>query len=122
MAAAQAVQFVGMPEASITLGQAVTYIASAPKSNRSCEAIGAALADAKNKDYGPVPPHLRDAHYKAAGKLGHGVDYLYPHNYPGNFVQQQYLPDKLIGTEYYHPTTNGREAEIAERLKNLRKK
>lgn len=120
MAAAQAVQFVGMPEASITLGQAVTYIASAPKSNKSCEAIGMALSDIKNKDYGLVPPHLRDAHYKGAKDLGHGTDYLYPHNYPGSFVRQQYLPDKLLGTVYYEPTQNGKEAEIAERLQKLR--
>lgn len=120
MAAAQAVQFIGMPEASITLGQAVTYIASAPKSNKSCEAIGEALTDVKNKDYGSVPAHLRDAHYKGAGNLGHGVDYLYPHNYPGSFVKQQYLPDKLIGTVYYQPTTNGKEAKIAERLAEIR--
>lgn len=116
MAAVQAVQFVGMPEARIPLAEAVTYIASAPKSNAAYLAVDAALAEVRSRDCGAVPAHLRDAHYKGASKLGHGVEYRYAHDYPGHFVQQQYLPDKLKGTIYYHPTNNGREQRIGEYL------
>ena len=112
MAAAQAVQFIGMPEARIILSQAVIYIATAPKSNASYLAIDEAIRDVKQKDCGSVPLHLRDAHYQGAKGLGHGVDYLYPHNYPGSYVKQQYLPDPLVNTVYYQPTDNGREGRI----------
>ena len=112
MAAAQAVQFIGMPEAAIVLSQAVIYIATAPKSNASCVAINQAIADVKQKDCGAVPPHLRDAHYQGAKGLGHGVEYLYPHNYAGSFIEQQYLPDSLVGTVYYSPKGNGKEKAI----------
>jgi putative ATPase len=112
MAAAQAVQFIGMPEARIILSQAVIYIATAPKSNASYVAIDEAIHDLKQKNCGQVPFHLRDTHYQGAKKLGHGVDYLYPHHYAGNFVEQQYLPDNLVGTVYYHPSENGKEAGI----------
>ena len=103
MNAANAVQFIGLPEAQITLGQAVTYIASAPKSNAACEGIFAALRDVKSRNCGAVPIHLRDAHYKGAAKLGHGVDYIYPHDYPGHFSRQQYLPKELSSAHYYAP-------------------
>jgi putative ATPase len=116
MAAAQAVQLIGMPEARIVLSQAVIYIATAPKSNASYVAIDQAISDLKQKDCGQVPPHLRDAHYQGAKGLGHGVDYLYPHNYAGSFVEQQYLPDNLLSTVYYQPTENGREADIKREL------
>lgn len=109
MAAAQAVQFIGMPEARIILSQAVIYIATAPKSNACYMAIDQAINDLKQKNCGSVPLHLRDAHYQGAKKLGHGANYLYPHNYEGNIVKQQYLPDALVGTVYYRPSKNGKE-------------
>ena len=112
MAAAQAVQFIGMPEARIVLAQAVIYIATAPKSNASYLAIDQAIHDVKQKDCGPVPLHLRDAHYQGAKGLGHGVEYLYPHNYEGSYIKQQYLPDLLVGTVYYQPMGNGKELAI----------
>ncbi|EIW18406.1 MULTISPECIES: replication-associated recombination protein A [Pelosinus] len=112
MAAAQAVQFIGMPEARIILSQAVIYIATAPKSNACYMAIDQAINDLKQKNCGQVPPHLRDAHYQGAEKLGHGANYLYPHNYEGNIVKQQYLPDALVGTVYYRPSKNGKEENI----------
>jgi len=108
-AAAQAVQFVGMPEAKIVLSQVVTYIACAPKSNASYVAIDQAIHDVKQKDCGSVPPHLRDAHYQGAKGLGHGVEYLYPHNYPNSRVEQQYLPDLLVGTVYYQHIDDSHE-------------
>jgi putative ATPase len=112
MAAAQAVQFIGMPEARIILSQAVIYIATAPKSNACYMAIDQAINDLKQKNCGSVPLHLRDAHYQGAKKLGHGANYLYPHNYEGNIVKQQYLPDTLVGTVYYRPSKNGKEENI----------
>ncbi|HEY5524683.1 MAG TPA: replication-associated recombination protein A, partial [Clostridium sp.] len=115
--AAQAVHFVGMPEARIILAQAAIYIASAPKSNASYMAINKALEDVEKKDIGSVPAHLRDQSYSGAKKLGHGVGYLYPHAYEGNYVAQQYLPDELIGTAYYDACDNGYEKKIKERLK-----
>jgi len=112
MAAAQAVQFIGMPEARIILSQAVIYIATAPKSNACYMAIDQAINDLKQKNCGSVPLHLRDAHYQGAKKLGHGANYLYPHNYEGNIVKQQYFPDALVGTVYYRPSENGKEESI----------
>ena len=109
MAAAQAVQFIGMPEARIVLSQAVIYIATAPKSNASYLAIDQAIQDVKQKNCGSIPLHLRDAHYQGAKGLGHGVEYLYPHNYAGSYIEQQYLPDPLVGTVYYHPKCNSKE-------------
>lgn len=120
MAAAQAVQFIGMPEARIILSQAVIYIATAPKSNASYLAIDQAIHDLKEQDCGLVPLHLRDAHYKGAKRLGHGVDYLYPHDYKGSYVEQQYLPDPLVGTVYYQPTDNGKEG-ITKKNKKIKK-
>ena len=117
MAAVQAVQFVGMPEGRIPLAEAVTYVASAPKSNAAYLAIDAALGDVRRRDCGQVPSHLRDAHYKGAAKLGHGDGYKYAHDFPGHFVRQQYLPDGVKGVSYYHPTENGREARLREYLK-----
>lgn len=117
MAAAQAVQFVGLPEARITLGQAVTYIASAPKSNAAYLGIDHALADVRHKNCGQVPIHLRDSHYKGAAKLGHGIDYVYPHDFPGHFKQQQYLPNEIRNAHYYEPTDIGREKQMGDYLK-----
>ncbi|MDU4960633.1 MAG: replication-associated recombination protein A [Sporomusaceae bacterium] len=119
-AAAQAVQFVGMPEAALILSQAVTYLAAAPKSNAATLAIGQALSDVRAGECGPPPPHLRDAHYKGAAKLGHGQGYLYPHDFPGGWVEQQYLPDKLRQVRYYQPSERGYEARIREQLAHRR--
>ena len=117
MSAVQAVQFVGMPEGRIPLAEAVTYVASAPKSNAAYLAIDEALGEVRRQDCGSVPAHLRDAHYKGASKLGHGLDYIYPHDFPGHFQPQQYLPDKLKNRVYYHPSDNGKEKEIKNYLK-----
>ena len=108
-AAAQAADFVGWPEAQIPLAEAVCYIANAPKSNASYMGIANARADVRNKNCGSVPKHLRDAHYPGAAKLGHGLDYKYPHNFPGGWVKQQYLPDELVGTRYLVPSGNGED-------------
>lgn len=116
-----AVNFVGMPEARIILAQAATYIACAPKSNASYIGIDKAIEDIKNIQTGKVPPHLRDSHYKGASNLGNGDGYLYPHSYANGFVEQQYLPDNIVGTRYYNPTENGYEKIIKERLDNIRK-
>lgn len=116
MSAAQAVQFVGFPEANLILSQAVIYIATAPKSNACCMAIGSAISDVRNKNCGRVPAHLRDGHYKGAKLLGHGVGYKYPHDYPGNFIKQQYLPSELADCEYYQPSANGYENKIRENI------
>ncbi|MGI6092205.1 MAG: replication-associated recombination protein A [Negativicutes bacterium] len=120
VAAADAARHLGLPEARIPLAQAVLYISAAPKSNAAYAAIDNALGDIKNKDCGQVPRHLRDAHYNGARALDHGTDYLYPHDYENNYVVQQYLPDILRNTTYYHPTNNGKEKEISSRLACLK--
>lgn len=120
VAAAQAVAMVGMPEARIILAQAVIAVATAPKSNASYLAIDKALADLRSGKGGPVPAHLRDAHYAGAKKLGHGEGYLYAHDAPHSVAAQQYLPDDLQSTQYYRPTENGTEAMITKRLTVLR--
>lgn len=102
--AAGALQFVGLPEGRIILSEAVIYLACAPKSNSAYLAIDMALGDLRQGKAEPVPKHLRDSHYKGAAQFGHGKDYKYPHDYPGAFVKQQYLPEKLTGTIYYRPT------------------
>lgn len=114
-AAAQAAQFVGLPEARIILAQAVTYIATAPKSNAAYLAIDKALADVKTSD-DEIPKHLRDTHYKGAKTFGNGIGYKYPHDFPNHFVRQQYLPDKKISAKYYEPTEQGFESTIKKRL------
>lgn len=119
VAAAQAVERIGMPEARILLAQAVTYVAGAPKSNAAYLAVDEALSMVRNHKIGEVPNHLKDAHYKGAAKLGHGIGYQYAHDYPGHYVKQQYLPDELIGTKFYKPTENGHEKTIKEYLDSL---
>ena len=119
-AAAQAVERVGMPEAQIILSQAVAYIATAPKSNASVVAIGEAMRAVQETPNVTIPVHLQDAHYKGAYKLGHGEGYLYAHDYPGNYVKQQYLPYELNGREFYRPSGNGYEVKIREHMKKLR--
>lgn len=118
-AAAQAVERLGMPEGRIPLAQAVVYVATAPKSNASYMAIDQALEIVKNRQIKTIPPHLQDCHYKGADRLGHGVEYKYAHDYPNHYVEQQYLPDELVGTQFYQPTDNGYEAQIRKYLKNL---
>lgn len=118
--AAQIVQFVGMPEARIPLAQAVTYVACAPKSNKAYMAIDKALADVRGSKIPPVPIHLRDAHYKGSKKLGHGIDYKYAHDYPGAWVDQQYLPDGKEDTVYYEPSDRGHEKKFKEKLDTIR--
>lgn len=120
VAAAQAVQLIGMPEGRLTLAQAVVACATAPKSNASYLALSAAQADVAAGKGGPVPPHLRDAHYAGAEKVGHGKGYLYAHDHPHGVAAQQYLPDDLTGARYYEPTAHGNEAQIAERLTTIR--
>ena len=120
VAASQAVERIGMPEAQIILSQAVTYVASAPKSNAACSAVSAAMEAVKNTRVRTIPPHLKDAHYKGAAGLGHGTGYLYAHNFPHHYVKQQYLPDELVGSRFYEPTEMGAEKQIGEWLKTLR--
>jgi len=120
MAAAQAVDFIGMPEGRILLTQAVTYIACAPKSNAAIAAIDKASKDVANIPIKAVPNHLRDPGHKGAGALGHGVGYQYAHSFPGNFVPQDYLPEELKDKVYYRPSGNGVEKKIGESLRKLR--
>ncbi len=120
VAAAQAVQLIGMPEGRIPLAEAVVYLATAPKSNAAYVGIDAAIADVRAGRLGRVPKPLRDAHDPGAKRLGHGKGYVYPHDEPVGVAQQQHLPDELVGTEYYRPTERGHEREIAARLAKLR--
>lgn len=119
VAAAQAVERIGMPESQIILSQAVTYVASAPKSNSAVNAIFAAN-DAVRNNKTTVPTHLQDAHYKGAQKLGHGIGYKYAHDYPNHYVDQQYLPDEIKDARFYEPGDLGYEKKIKERLQKLR--
>ncbi len=121
VSAAQAAERIGLPEAQIILSQAVTYVASAPKSNAACLAVFQALDSVKNQKTMPVPVHLQDSHYKGAGKLGHGQGYLYAHDYPNHYVRQQYLPDGMEEASFYSPTENGYEKKIKEHLSFLKK-
>ena len=121
VAAADAVQLIGMPEGRIPLAEAVTYLATAPKSNRSYLAIDKAISDVRAGDFGRVPTPLRDAHYPGAKRLGHGKGYRYSHDAELGVVEQQYLPDALTGAEYYHPTDHGNERDVSTRLEKLRR-
>jgi putative ATPase len=120
VAAAQAVEFVGLPEARINLAQAVIHISLAPKSNAVIKAIGAADADVRNGLIGAVPAHLRDTHYPGAGKVGHGEGYLYPHDFDDGIVAQRYAPDPVADRIYYEPSGHGQEARVAERAGRIR--
>ena len=119
-AAADAVSFIGMPEGRIPLAEATTYLATAPKSNRSYAAIDAAIADVRKGKAGVVPPHLRDAHYSGAERIGHGEGYRYSHDEPGGVAAQEYLPEALRGTRYYRPTEFGFERTVSERMARIR--
>ena len=111
---------VGFPECSLNLAQAVLVLATAPKSNSAGTAVFKALEDIRTKEVGQIPPPLRDAHYSGSAKLGHGVDYKYPHDYPNHYVPQQYLPDELVGTRYYEPCDNKTERAIRDYLGRLK--
>ncbi|NYD42088.1 replication-associated recombination protein A [Nocardioides panaciterrulae] len=121
VAAAQIVQLIGMPEAQLTLAHATIALAVAPKSNAVTTAIGAALADVRAGKIGPVPAHLRDAHYAGAKKLGHGSTYKYSHDEPYGIAEQQYAPDAVLDAEYYRPTSLGAEAAVRERWERIRR-
>jgi putative ATPase len=116
VAAAHAVEHVGLPEAQLNLAQAVIHLATAPKSNRSALAIWNARDAVRDGDVGEVPAHLRDAHYQGAAVLGHGAGYEYPHDHHGAWVAQQYLPDQLTDRRWYQPSDRGFEEEIADRM------
>jgi putative ATPase len=120
VAAAQAVEFVGLPEARINLAQAVIHLSLAPKSNAVIRAIGAAQADVQAGLAGPVPVHLRDSSYQGAARLGHGRGYRYPHDYPEGVIPQDYAPGEVAGRRYYEPTRHGAEARYAERQERIR--
>ena len=115
-AAAQAVEFVGFPEARLALAHATVYLATAAKSNRSYAAFGKALADVQDQPRGEVPLHLRGTGYRGAASLGHGEGYEYPHDDPRGWVDQEYRPPGLAGRRYYEPSTHGAERRVAERM------
>jgi len=119
VAAAEAVAFIGMPEGRISLAQAVIALALAPKSNAVITAVDAAIADVNAGRIGLVPPHLRDASYPGARRIGHGKNYVYAHGEPHGVAAQQYLPDELTGVRYYTPTEHGAEAALAARLQRI---
>lgn len=120
VAASLGVERIGLPEARILLAQAAAYVASAPKSNAVIVGIDKAMDMVRHQDVGQVPPYLRDAHYGGAAKLGHGIGYKYAHDYPENYVDQQYLPDAIRGERFYVPSENGYEKNIREHLDHLR--
>lgn len=120
VAAAQAVAMIGFPEAALTLSHATIALALAPKSNAATIAIQQAQADVRAGLAGPVPPHLRDGHYKGAAKLGHAQGYVYPHDVPGGIAAQQYAPDAIEGKRYYQPTRYGGEARYADVVERVR--
>jgi len=120
-AAANALEWVGLPEARIPIAQAIIHIATAPKSNSVVKAIDQAMATVEQTQAEPVPKHLRDSHYSGAKKLGHGDGYLYPHDYPYHYVKQQYMPNNVKDQIFYQPTEQGREKHIKERMDYFRK-
>ena len=120
-AAALVVERVGLPEAQIPLAHAATYVACAPKSNASYMALVKASQTAANTKT-TVPPHLQDAHYGGAAKLGRGIGYQYAHDFPGHYVDQQYLPSEIMGSVFYEPSGNGYEKVISEYLERIGKR
>lgn len=120
VAAAHALEHVGLPEAQLNLSQAAIHLAIAPKSNRSALAIWNARERVRDGNLGEVPAHLRDSHYQGATSLGHGVGYEYPHDHPDGWVEQQYLPDELLGATWYQPSDHGDEAAVAARMAQRR--
>ena len=120
VSASLAVERIGMPEAQIMLAQAASYVACAPKSNAASSGVFQAMEAVEKTGNLPIPPHLQDAHYKGAAKLGHGTGYKYAHDYPNNYVRQQYLPYELDGREFYKPSGNGYEVKIREHMRRIR--
>ncbi|MGO2682825.1 replication-associated recombination protein A [Microbacterium sp.] len=120
-AAADAVAFIGMPEGRIPLAEATVYLATTAKSNAAYAGIDAAIADVRAGAFGRVPPHLRDAHYPGAKRLGHGKGYMFPHDNEHGIVPQQYLPDELDGRRYYQPKNLGAERDVSARLERIRR-
>ncbi|MGA8115745.1 MAG: replication-associated recombination protein A, partial [Actinocatenispora sp.] len=120
VAAMRALEFVGLPEARLNLGQAVVHLATAPKSNAVIAAVDAAISDVRAGRTGLVPRALRDSHYAGAQGLGHGTGYRYPHDDPRGVATQQYPPDEAVGRDYYRPTRHGAERAVAERLVKIR--
>ena len=121
VAAAQAVERIGMPESQIILAEATNYVACAPKSNASYLSIDAAMHMVASGQTPPIPVHLQDSHYKSAGKLGHGIGYQYAHDFKNHYVAQQYLPDALAGTRFYEPTDMCYEKQIRDHLEKIRR-
>ena len=121
VAAAQAVERIGMPESQIILAEATNYVACAPKRNASYLSIDAAMHMVASGQTPPIPVHLQDSHYKSAGKLGHGIGYQYAHDFKNHYVAQQYLPDALAGTHFYEPTDMGYEKQIRDHLEKIRR-
>ncbi|KOV84989.1 replication-associated recombination protein A [Nocardia sp. NRRL S-836] len=121
VAAAQAVQLIGLPECALNLAQATIHLATAPKSNAVTTAIYAAIEDVRKGATGAVPAHLRDGHYAGAAKLGNAQGYRYPHDVAEGVLTQQYPPDDLVGRDYYTPTARGAERAVADRLPKLRR-
>lgn len=120
VAASQAIERIGLPEARIILAQAVTYIATAPKSNAAILAIDKAIRVMEETKTASIPAHLQDAHYKGAAKLGHGLGYQYAHDFNNHYVKQQYLPNGLENMVFYEPSTNGYEKQISEHMKRIK--
>ncbi len=121
-AAAQAVEYLGLPECRINLAQAAAYVACSPKSNSAVMAIDNAMEDVRSIKVSGVPNHLRDSHYPGAAKMGHGIGYKYAHDFPNHYVEQQYLPDELVGRVYYELSDNGEEAELKKWLKYIKER
>lgn len=119
VSAARAVEMIGLPEARINLAQATAFLASSPKSNASICGIDDAMDAVLKRSQGIVPLHLRDAHYSGSKKMGRGIEYKYPHNYENNYCPQQYLPDDLLGEQFYYPTMNGAERKLAAYLQMI---
>ena len=120
VAASLTIERVGLPEGQYALAQAASYVATAPKSNACCGYFEA-LDEVRRSGSLPIPPHLQDAHYKGAEKLGRGTGYKYAHDYPNNYVKQQYLPYELTGREFYHPSGNGYEVKIREHMARIKR-
>lgn len=121
VSASLAAERVGMPEARIILAEAAMYVATAPKSNSVVCAIDAGMEEVAKTGDLPIPPHLQDTHYKGSKELGHGIGYLYPHEFENNYVKQQYLPDSITDRKFYHPSENGYEKDIRELFKKIKK-
>lgn len=120
VSAAQAIERIGMPEAQIILSQAAAYVASAPKSNSAVNAIGEAMQVVQSQKISGIPAHLQDAHYGGAAQMGRGTGYLYAHDFPNHYVEQQYLPDELVGRKFYIPSEQGYEKQIREYFKKIK--